>query len=722
MEAVLPMAPRPVHEGARRSLSRRRAATTLLLIAGLFAASTVHAAPEKVEGGIRFSFRDEGARSVAWAGQFNNWSASANPMTKSAEGVWTVVLPLPAGEHEYKFVVDGQWIADPENSVTHGDFGNSLVKVGSDGALIAATGTSNTIYSPKILLGGRIVGLYLLGRNHETHRYELSSPTLDVGLGFDVRISDLMKARVILNTGNAVGTMRFDRGSLDFNQPRFQMHAFLNEGVATWDDPLHLVGNVGIYHYRFGYDRQGFLFKTQYGGFESEAFYADQSDLGGTTFPATPDSTSTSPELIAQFHSVARGDHYEAVPGASGLFRINVSDGNENVLALRTRRQITPGLRLGLLARNDRGFDLGTTNLFEVTGPDRMRRMLGTFDEEWWAAGGEFDWRGPHRFELFGEVLAGNRRLNPITASVTEYQITAVDSSGIVSYRPTAFGLEASNRSLDRSGRLRLGATWSEAHGDIRLAADVERETHDYRLLFDGIENAMTTWRLRWDRNWRYYVNREVWTGVSMEFTDFDYDPATPWNRQLWFPEGNFWLEHGEHVVSVDRLVMLGGNNVMSVKPRLEVPLLLRRHMMFRFRGTYNMDELGRLPKYAESVFQFETDVTPSLRFSTDSRWVKYDVPLIGLFHGFVAHFAELDYRFAAGIDASLGFGVDPHIVYRLGFDEDTYINRDQFLFARGAHAAQAATDFFQFGKLLDEAERALSNARVIQVKGTVNF
>jgi hypothetical protein len=85
------------------------------------------AAPTKVDGGIQFTYADPNAASVTWAGEFNGWNATASPMAKGGDGTWSIVIPLPPGKHQYKFVVDGQWIADPENGVTAGDYGNSVV-------------------------------------------------------------------------------------------------------------------------------------------------------------------------------------------------------------------------------------------------------------------------------------------------------------------------------------------------------------------------------------------------------------------------------------------------------------------------------------------------------------------------------------------------------------------------------------------------------------------
>ena len=53
------------------------------------------------------------AREVFIAGSFNDWHPSATPMIRLNEGKWAKELALSPGRHEYRLVVDGQWIDDP---------------------------------------------------------------------------------------------------------------------------------------------------------------------------------------------------------------------------------------------------------------------------------------------------------------------------------------------------------------------------------------------------------------------------------------------------------------------------------------------------------------------------------------------------------------------------------------------------------------------------------
>lgn len=88
----------------------------MLALAGAACAATVAPAPPAVtREGVRFVFIEEVANSVSLAGSFNQWSASSHPLVRQkAHGPWTIVVPLPPGEHSFMFVVDGRhWVSPP---------------------------------------------------------------------------------------------------------------------------------------------------------------------------------------------------------------------------------------------------------------------------------------------------------------------------------------------------------------------------------------------------------------------------------------------------------------------------------------------------------------------------------------------------------------------------------------------------------------------------------
>jgi hypothetical protein len=100
--------------------------------------------PSAVSASVTFVLVAPEARSVALAGDFNDWDAARVLMRRGASGLWTVDLPLTPGRYRYVFVVDGRrFVADPAAPRAVGDdFGTptSVVTIGG-GALRAAGGS-----------------------------------------------------------------------------------------------------------------------------------------------------------------------------------------------------------------------------------------------------------------------------------------------------------------------------------------------------------------------------------------------------------------------------------------------------------------------------------------------------------------------------------------------------------------------------------------------------
>ena len=63
----------------------------------------------------------ENANRIVLAGSFNDWNENEYEMQKLSNGHWSYRLPLPAGKHAYKFIIDGKWILDPDNPVKEYD-------------------------------------------------------------------------------------------------------------------------------------------------------------------------------------------------------------------------------------------------------------------------------------------------------------------------------------------------------------------------------------------------------------------------------------------------------------------------------------------------------------------------------------------------------------------------------------------------------------------------
>jgi hypothetical protein len=78
---------------------------------------------------VQFRLHVDAARQVALAGSFSNWQP-AYTLQQVAEGVWTIVLPITPGVHDYAFVVDGeQWVPDPYAPQVDDGFGGANSRI-----------------------------------------------------------------------------------------------------------------------------------------------------------------------------------------------------------------------------------------------------------------------------------------------------------------------------------------------------------------------------------------------------------------------------------------------------------------------------------------------------------------------------------------------------------------------------------------------------------------
>ncbi len=81
---------------------------------------------------VKFCFDAPEANSVTLAGNFTNWEEKPLLLKKTRKKVWEKDVNLKPGKYEYKFIVDGNWVNDPNNSNKNwNSFGteNSIVEI-----------------------------------------------------------------------------------------------------------------------------------------------------------------------------------------------------------------------------------------------------------------------------------------------------------------------------------------------------------------------------------------------------------------------------------------------------------------------------------------------------------------------------------------------------------------------------------------------------------------
>lgn len=237
------------------------ALTLALLGAAILLPATAEAAVKEVPVGILFSHAAPDAGRVSLAGSFNGWNVDRNPMAKGDDGVWTIVMALKPGQHDYKFVVDGNWVADAGNPDSTGDgYGgtNSVVNLDADGHIVAApvpagpTGMATEL-NARITLDGRYLGRYEMSRRHGLDpRYRMTRPEHKVDLNFHTDVSDVVDAYTRLridNTRNinfSQNTAIFDEGAIDIAPGPFTVRGFWDMEVLGLSDPMTTGGDVDM--------------------------------------------------------------------------------------------------------------------------------------------------------------------------------------------------------------------------------------------------------------------------------------------------------------------------------------------------------------------------------------------------------------------------------------------------------------------------------------------
>lgn len=63
-----------------------------------------------------FRMEAPSAKSVQLAADFTEWEKSPLDLVQSYDGSWFTIVPLLPGTYSYRFIVDGQWLDDPQSA------------------------------------------------------------------------------------------------------------------------------------------------------------------------------------------------------------------------------------------------------------------------------------------------------------------------------------------------------------------------------------------------------------------------------------------------------------------------------------------------------------------------------------------------------------------------------------------------------------------------------
>ncbi|MDH7514632.1 MAG: hypothetical protein QHI48_01975 [Bacteroidota bacterium] len=142
------------------------------------------AQPSVVPDGIRFVYEDPSATSVALVGDFNSWSAIANPMVKAGAGSWSTTIPLLPGTYQYAFLVDGRRIQrDPNNPLSFeaidGSRINSMLTLSAERRLVVEGYPARKPINDSYTSSGGTVYLNLVFKHHIPLYYNPQTDRID---------------------------------------------------------------------------------------------------------------------------------------------------------------------------------------------------------------------------------------------------------------------------------------------------------------------------------------------------------------------------------------------------------------------------------------------------------------------------------------------------------------------------------------------------------------
>jgi len=641
----------------------------LIFIVLLISCTLLEAGIKKTEEGVEFYWEAPQAGEVYVVGSFNGWNTSADKMQENNNGVWRKVIDLPAGEHSYKFYVDGSWVVDEDNPETKPDgYGgtNSVVVVGESGepqenkakVQKEVPATVNTTLNPKVTFNGRYYSEAITSRN-DIGRYMLQKPQHDVNLKLNFDLNQNMKAYTVMNINNIEENvdmwkthLNFKRTKLTLTTEYFSVDAFDRVGDFQFNDPLHLIGDIGRYHYNFGYDQTGVF---------------AQSRLPLFKIPFTEQ------ELELKL--------YGLIADASG-------DNDSDVKAARATWQtdLMPAstLRLGYGGYLYQTPEDGTSSQENISNEFDLR-----YTYDWQNPG----WQAPMRFALNAEYYAfensdqdsvktkwmdGNKTYVGLDVNFpaalklnTAYERNYLDLTEELSRNKFMFGIDFKLNNISALAKLNF---WTTDFPDSNFSWS------DYY-----------TYMERTDGNGRWY----------QRYSDLTYDRYT----LMGYDTGMLW------------------NLDFSYKNKL-----WQRDYELIYKSSIAQREISRSPRFLENIFIVKYDFAKNWQFSSNTRLPFYNDPFLEIETDladdkavYLSNFTQLTYYLRENIELSLGWGVNPRVLNSTT-DEFYQGGREEFLQEKGDLTNYLRNNYKGLGEKIKQAESALEDANRIGLEAVLRF
>ncbi len=615
--------------------------------------------------GIEFTYTAPNANSVSLVGTFNNWNNSANPMQKDQNGVWSTVIQVQAGKYQYKYLADGTWNYDQDNSETADDgYGgqNSAFEVGSDGKLVKKTSSLisgiKTSLNPKITFNGRYYTQNMFVKNNYS-RYALQKPLHDIDLAPTVKFSNDFTARFVWKVNNQLEGadmykthLKYQNSELNLHTDVFNLKAFDNIGGVRFDDPMHFVGDDGKYHYDLGWGFRGIDAKSA-----SYTWNGLTPSLEGVFLDGT---------RIADFHE---GDLVAGRATLGTMLPLKPMFGSSMM-----------NVRIPVVDRQYQNHD---SYAFDLTLTDDL-----------------YNWGNvkPLRFQPYGEYYWFKNQ-NVDSTKVTWLKGDKIYGGMDVIF-PKALDLYGNYEKIllkfptsISKQQVKVGGNFVLSHYWIKADAQYSKYTYP--------DSAQVLWS-------DYYRYIEKTNGNGRWFQQYS---DVPWEQYtvLGYPESILFRTDLGVNFSIWKWLFTAQLLTKSAQTKITTqPKYIENtfNLEWQVAKSWYIGSSTRVPYYKDNFLGLKTDIAHNQDF-------------------FWSNYSQLEYRIASNIKVAVGWGVNPQVLNTVT-DDITNQGRDYFLGAQetlgNAAESQIESAYFGLGNYIRKAEKALKDEQRINITATMSF
>lgn len=666
------------------------------ILSGLWMPGPLRANVRVIEDEVIFTLRAPKAKTVFLVGDFNNWNPTVEPMVKEGD-VFEWSLFLVAGDYHYKFVVDGQWINDPDNPPEDPQKGSPLLLVETPrGLRIKEVDEEGRQPSVDFHPSARYIGRFTYG-DEEFDAHQL----VDVNIGVNDKTfsakANFQSADDSWELSPVRSDILFDRGRFETQFWKCYLTAFENDTIWTSSDPFGLLGPRGIYRHDAGYGKRGLSLDIPLSGSISiKALFADKLRAHPFASAMEPDGLRSSSTGSAQ--------------GDSLIYAYRLGDEDSDVWGV----EALVGLgdyQAGFVRRIDRGLHPGQLNTMQPLDSMFENAVYRT-DERW---EGMTVWIGA---EISGSLEAkfayGRGR-----AFLNRRCRTAAASDIPVAIDPGQTTDEwNSQQKIQESQRLMGIVDYHRSY--LRFVIGMDYGWYQFKpdLFEDSEAKVLRSY-------FEAAVERGGWNGLlHLEYVEQDYG-ETPRSFHIYSPERNYWLRGGDGFLP-ETFVGLGEESFSM----LRLTFSKGRRMFVSGNGNedgrlwifveagVNTDGMMKSFEYGYSRVSVERCLYDRFYAQLDVRGALYDNSIWESL-AFLSSYVEAGYR-RDRMEISAGFGFDPVVLDPVR-NEYSDIGRTEWV-RRAVGGMYSRGDETSIGKRLLDLEHALETDRTLKLECIIHF